>query len=75
MATNDYVVALRRERRGHAPADWVQQIGAIDGISVVGSTEHRAQVTADETGLAQLRQSFGSEMLIEPVIVHHTQNS
>lgn len=75
MAANDYVVALRRESRGHAPADWVQQIGAIDGVSVVGSTDRRAQVTADEAGLAKLRQSFGSEMLIEPVITHRTQNS
>lgn len=75
MATNEYIVAVRRERREDTPADWVQQIGAIDGVSVVGSTEKRAQVAADAVGIAQLRQDFGSRILIEPVITHHTQGS
>jgi hypothetical protein len=51
----------------------VRQIGAIDGVSVVGSTAKRAQVAADAAGIAQLRQDFGSRILIEPVIAHHTQ--
>jgi hypothetical protein len=71
MATNQYVVAWRRASRDHAPSDWLQKIGAIDGVSVVGATEHRAQVTADEAGLARIQRDFGPEMLIEPVIVHH----
>lgn len=74
MAANQYVVAWRRASRENAPADWVEQIGAIDGVSMEGSTGHRAQVIADESGLAQIQRNFGSEMLIEPVISHHPTN-
>jgi hypothetical protein len=73
MATNEYIVAVRREQRNETPTDWVQQIGAIDGVSVVGSTGKRAQVAADAAGIAQLRQDFGSRILIEPVIAHRIQ--
>ncbi len=73
MASQEYVVALRRETREQAPLNWVQRIGEIEGVSVVGSTDRRAQVTADENGLAKLQQDFGSQMLIEPMIPHRTQ--
>jgi hypothetical protein len=73
MATSEYIVAVRRERREDTPADWVRRIGAIDGVSVVGSTKKRAQVAADAAGIARLQQDFGSRILIEPVITHHTQ--
>jgi hypothetical protein len=74
MATNEYIVAVRRDRREDTPPDWVQQIGAIDGVSVVGSTGKRAQVAADAAGIARLRENFGSQILIEPVITHHAQS-
>lgn len=73
MPSDHYVVAWRRESRRHAPSDWVQQIGAIEGVSVVGATDRRAQVAADEAGIARIRESFGPGMLIEPVIEHRTQ--
>lgn len=75
MATQQYVVALPREKREDAAADWVQRVNSIDGVSVVGSTSRRAQVAADDAGIARLRESFGSELLIEPVIPHYTQGS
>jgi hypothetical protein len=74
MAAREYVVAVRRDKRGQVPADWARQIGEIDGVSVLGSSERRAQVSADEAGLDALRQHFGSEMLIEPVIPHHLED-
>ncbi len=73
MATQQYVVALRREDRAGAPDDWAQQLDAIDGVSVIGSTPRRAQVAADDAGIARLRKTVGSEMLIEPVVRHYTQ--
>jgi hypothetical protein len=68
---NRYIVALRRDQQADAPSDWVDRIGALEGVSVVGTTGKRAQVAADDDGLRRLRDELGSFTHIEPIIEHH----
>jgi hypothetical protein len=66
-----YIVALRRDQQADAPTDWVDRIGALEGVSLIGATGKRAQVDADDDGLQRLRDEIGSFTHIEPVIEHH----
>jgi hypothetical protein len=70
VAVARYIVAIRRERRGGAPADWVERLGELEGVSVVGASSGRAQVAADEEGVQRLRDALGAYAHIEPVIEH-----
>ena len=70
MAEETYIVALRRSQREHAPADWLERLGATDGVSVVGSSSNRAQITADDASLERVRDELGTWLRIEPVIEH-----
>ena len=70
MAESRYVVAVKRDAAAEAPDDWVEQIGQLPGVSVIGATGKRAQVTADDAGLSRLRAEHGSYMHIEPIITH-----
>ncbi len=70
MEPSRYIVALRRDQQADAPADWVERIGALKGVSVVGATAKRAQVAADDDGIQRLRDALGSYTHIEPVIKH-----
>lgn len=73
MATNEYIIAVRRDRRDDVPVDWLEVLTGIDGVSVLGSTPMRAQIVADEPGIERARASLGSYLRIEPAILHHVQ--
>lgn len=66
-----YVVAVRRDQRDSIPGDWLEQLGATKGISVVGSSHGRAQITASKASLAKVREELGEYLHIEPVIPHY----
>ena len=70
MAEETYIVALRRSQREHAPADWLERLGSTEGVSILGSSSNRAQITADDSSLARLRAELGTWLHIEPVIEH-----
>ena len=73
MAVASYIVALRREHREDAPSDWVEQLNALEGVSVIGASSKRAQVSADDQGIERLRDALGSYTHIEPIIEHERQ--
>lgn len=73
MAVNTYIVAVKRDQQAEAPDDWVDQIGALDGVSVTGTTGKRAQISADDDGIQRVRDTIGSYTHIEPVIEHHSR--
>ena len=70
MEPHRYVIALRRDQQAAAPPDWVDRIGALEGVSVGGSTSTRAQVAADDDGLRRLQDEIGAFTHIEPIIEH-----
>jgi hypothetical protein len=60
-------------RRGHdadAPPDWIERIAQVPGVSVIGSTRKRAQVSADDEGIRRVRDAHGAYAHIEPIISH-----
>lgn len=69
--TAEYVVALRREQRATAPADWLERISRISGVQIEGRYENRATIEADPAGLAALTQELGWLLLIEPAAERH----
>lgn len=71
MADETYIVAVRRSQRKLAPEDWLDRLRQTEGVSVVGESYGRAQITADRQGLARVRDELGSFLLIEPLIRHY----
>lgn len=71
MPDETYVVAIRRSQRQLAPEDWLDRLRSTEGVSVVGSSSGRAQITADAQALARVRDELGTYLLIEPLIQHY----
>lgn len=66
-----YVIALKRESRNNAPADWVKRVRAVPGVQLVGPENDLViRVDATPDGLEQLRAKFGTFCNIEPTIHH-----
>lgn len=65
----EYVVAVRRDRRGAPTANWLDRLQRIPGVRVTGASSWRAQVETDEDGLARLNEQFGNDLLVEPLVV------
>jgi hypothetical protein len=70
VASREYIVAVRRDSREDAPADWLQRLRETEGVSIVGASGERAQISADEAAVERLRGSLGSFLHIEPTISH-----
>lgn len=67
-----YVLALRRDRRRDAPADWIDQVRAVDGVEVETSTNsHRILIKASAPGVERIRQALSDYLHIEELISHH----
>ncbi|MEO8275675.1 MAG: hypothetical protein ABI639_05610 [Thermoanaerobaculia bacterium] len=61
-----YVVALRRELREWAPADWQQQVRAlVDEIVPIQASAERMQVVTDPESIARIRAALGGFLHIE----------
>jgi hypothetical protein len=73
MANQEYILAVRRDRREDVPGDWVDLLDAIEGLSVIGSTGTRAQVLADDAAIGHARDSLGSYLRIERLVLHGVQ--
>lgn len=71
MPEDTYVVAVRRSQRDSVPADWLDRLGAAEGVSVVGSSHGRAQIVADQASVQKVREELGEYLHIEPVIPHY----
>ena len=65
-----YVAAIRRDQRHLAPDDWLEQIAAIEGASVIGGFDRRAQIRATPDAVKRIQSDMGDFLLIEPVIEH-----
>ena len=65
-----YVVAVRRDRR-EAARDWLYRLSRIRGVKVLGASDWRAQVEADDSGLARLTTQMGDDLLVEPTVERH----
>jgi hypothetical protein len=74
LGGNGYVVAIRRDSRDSAPADWIEQILA-KGAVVVGGYGQRAQIKASSDVADRIRVDLGDYLQIEPVIEHRTQTA
>lgn len=61
-----YVLALRRELSGSAPADWQNRVRNLAGVSAGPSAStHRIQVEADAEALSRIQEEFGAFLYIE----------
>lgn len=73
METSEYIIALRRDHRADAPANWLQLLNDVEGVSVLGSSPKRAQVLANDLGIQRVQLSLGAYLRIEPVVAHQVQ--
>lgn len=68
---SSFVLAVKREMRNDAPADWIVLLSKIDGVELLGETESEPiQIEADEDTIARVSEQFKEFCHIEPVIVH-----
>jgi hypothetical protein len=67
---DQFVVALRRDARESAPADWIDQVRRTPGVTVVGDANpSRVQIRATTDGIRCLRETL-SFVHIEPIVIH-----
>jgi hypothetical protein len=72
MADDAYAVAIKRDKRGEEPSDWIERVRGTDGVTIVGeSSPRRVQITATSAGLEALSRQLADYAFIEPIIVHH----
>ena len=66
-----YIVAVKRERRDSAPADWVAQVRDIPGVIIRGSANPtRLQVEATDKAAQEIQDRLGTFCHIEAAIAH-----
>jgi len=66
-----YIIAIKRERRAAAPADWTEPLRAIEDLQIRGSgAGGRIQVDASEQAIEEARRILGDLCHIEPAIPH-----
>jgi hypothetical protein len=66
-----YIIAIKRERRAAAPADWTEPLRAIQSLHIRGGGEgSRIQVDASEEAIEETRRILGDLCHIEPAIPH-----
>lgn len=69
-----YAIAVKRTQRSQVPADWIDQVTRITGITLVGDRSARAvRIRATEEGLREARSRLGEYLEIEPIIYHQKQ--
>lgn len=66
-----YIVAVKRECRAQAGADWAEALRDVPGVEAdVPGGARRARVRATDDGVRRLRERVGTYCHIEPVIEH-----
>jgi hypothetical protein len=70
-AMRTYLIALKRDARGTAPADWARTVRSVPGVRLVGAeTAPVLRVEATPEALEQICRQVGPFCNIEPVIRH-----
>ena len=65
-----YVIAVKREKRSDAPADWVDQLKEISEVSIVGKpTTSRILAEASPQAIEKVKNLIGDFCHIEPLII------
>jgi hypothetical protein len=62
-------IAVRRDRREHAPEDWQARVLAL-GVERVGGDALRLKVLAAPEQVRAIEQELGDLVHIEPVVEH-----
>ena len=69
----DFVIAVKRERREDVPADWIDTVRGTSGVTIIGdASSSRVQVRASAEGVASIRDRLSDYLYIEKVILHHS---
>ncbi len=67
-----YVVAVKRAKRRDVPANWLELVCRIPGVTLEGSvTSERAQINTEQEILTELQRTIGDYCHIEPIVLHH----
>ena len=68
---DDYVIAVKRERRADVPANWKEIVRGTSGVVVTGdASDARVQVQATAEAVAQIKERLADCVHIERVIRH-----
>lgn len=67
-----FVIAVKRERRGDAPRNWIETVRGTSGVTVLGdASEARLQVRATPEAIARVRDLLSEYLHIERLIPHN----
>jgi hypothetical protein len=68
---NTYIIAVKRELRDTAPANWRDLLRDIEGLTIRGAgNSQRVQVEASDEAIAEARRRLGQWCHIEAAIPH-----
>jgi len=65
MAIKSYFVSVKRKNKTSSPADWIDQLAKIPGISIIGNVKGRVKISVDERAIASVRHQLGTDFHIE----------
>lgn len=66
-----FIIAVKSERRGDVPADWVEVVRGTSGVAVMGdSNPSRIQVRASAEAISRIRDRLSDYVHIEKLIPH-----
>jgi hypothetical protein len=66
-----YVIAVKRQMRDQVPADWVERLRGIEGLSLVSEPRYnRVLVEAIPEAIEAVQAELGDYSYIEPLITH-----
>jgi hypothetical protein len=66
-----YVIAVKRQMRDQVPADWIERLREIEGLSLVSEPRHnRVMVEAVPEAMKVVQAELGDYSYIEPLITH-----
>ena len=67
-----FIIAVKRERRGDVPADWMEVVRGTSGVAVMGDANpFRVQVRASAEAISRIRDRLSDYVHIEKLIPHH----
>ncbi len=67
MEKKRFAVAVKRGAEAEVPADWLQRLSAVPGVTVEGSFHQRAQILADDAAVEALRREMGDALRVEEI--------
>ena len=70
MPLDQYVIAVKREARDTAPKNWIDLLGAQEGVEVLGTGTKRVQIRATTKAIETVRHLVGAYCHIEKMTLH-----